>query len=109
MNASSHLTNEVRAFASTGNKEHYDHYWDEVNNEKNRESGIAAMQEIGISSEEQDMINRMSALSNELVPLEEEAMKKVEQGHIQEAIDYVYGADYSASTQQINALKEQFF
>ena len=108
MNASSHLTNEVRAFASTGNKEHYDHYWDEVNNEKNRESGIAAMQEIGISSEEQDMINRMSALSNELVPLEEEAMKKVEQGHIQEAIDYVYGADYSASTQQINALKEQF-
>ena len=66
------------------------------------------MQEIGISSEEQDMINRMSALSNELVPLEEEAMKKVEQGHIQEAIDYVYGADYSASTQQINALKEQF-
>ncbi len=108
MNASSHLTNEVRAFASTGNKEHYDHYWDEVNNEKNRESGIAAMQEIGISSEEQDMINRMSALSNELVPLEEEAMKKVEQGHIQEAIDYVYGADYSVSTQQINALKEQF-
>lgn len=108
MTASSLLTNEVRAFAATGNKEHHDDYWNEVNNEKNRESGIAAMQEIGISSEEQDMINRMSALSNELVPLEEKAMEKVEQGYMQEAIDYVYGTDYNTSIEQINALKEQF-
>lgn len=108
MNASSHLTDEVRAFASTGNKEHYEHYWDEVNNQKNREIGLAAMQKIGITSEEQDMINRMSTISNELVPLEEEAMKKVEQGYMQEAIDYVYGTEYSASIEQINTLKEQF-
>ena len=34
----------------------------------------------------------MSSLSNELVPLEEEAMKEVEQGRMQEAIDYVVAA-----------------
>lgn len=108
MNGSSYLTNEVRAFASTGNREHYNNYWNEVNNLKNRDLGVAAMQEIGITSEEQSMIDNMSSLSNELVPLEEEAMKEVEQGRMQEAIDYVYGVEYNASITKINALKEKF-
>lgn len=73
MNGSAYLTNEVRAFAATGNQEHYDNYWNEINNLKNRDLGVAAMQEIGITSEEQKLIDDMSALSNKLVPLEEEA------------------------------------
>ncbi len=32
MNGSAYLTNEVRAFAATGMQEHYDNYWNEVNN-----------------------------------------------------------------------------
>lgn len=108
MNGSSYLTNEVRAFASTGNKEHYNNYWNEINNLKNRDLGVAAMQEIGITAEEQSMIDNMSSLSNQLVPLEEEAMKEVEQGQMQEAIDYVYGTEYNTSITQINALKEKF-
>ena len=108
MNGSSSLTNEVRAFAATGNQEHYDDYMNEVNNLKNREIGIAAMQEIGITSQEQQMIDNMSSLSDELVPLEEAAMEKVEQGQMQEAINYVYGANYSSSISKINAIKEQF-
>lgn len=74
MNASSFLTNEVRAYAATGNHEYYDAYQDEVNTQKNREGGIAAMQEIGISDEEQAMIDQMSEISDSLVPLEEESM-----------------------------------
>ena len=31
MNGSSYLTNEVRAYAATGDKRHYDNYWEEVN------------------------------------------------------------------------------
>lgn len=108
MNGSSSLTNEVRAFAATGNQEHYDDYMNEVNNLKNREIGVAAMQEIGITSQEQQMIDNMSSLSNELVPLEEAAMEKVQQGQMQEAINYVYGANYSSSISKINAIKEQF-
>lgn len=108
MNASSFLTNEVRAFAATGNREYYDSYMDEVNNQKNREGGIAAMQEIGITDEEQAMIDQMSEISNSLVPLEEEAMEKVELGHMDEALDYVYGTEYSSAIARTNALKEQF-
>ncbi len=108
MNGSAYLTNEVRAFAATGDLQHYENYWNEVNYLKNRDLGVAAMQEIGITEAEQTMIDEMFALSNYLVPLEEQAMKQVEAGNRSEAIDYVYGTDYSTSIAKINALKDQF-
>ncbi|RKI39752.1 methyl-accepting chemotaxis protein [bacterium D16-51] len=108
MNGSAYLTNEVRAFAATGDQKYYDNYWNEVNNLKNRDLGVEAMQEIGITSEEQEMIDSMSGLSNKLVPLEEEAMNEVKAGETERAINYVYGKDYSDSIAEINSLKEQF-
>ena len=50
MNGSAYLTNEVRAYATTGSQEHYDNYWREVNELKNRDIGVANMQEIGITA-----------------------------------------------------------
>ncbi len=108
MNGSSYLTDEVRAFAATGNEEYYNNYENEVNVLKNRDQGVAAMQAIGITPEEQTMIDDMYSLSNSLVPLEEEAMSKVRAGQREEAIEYVYGAQYSVSINKINALKEKF-
>ena len=106
MNGSAYLTNEVRAFAATGDQQHYDNYWSEVNDLQNRDKGVAALQEIGITDEEQGMIDDMFALSNRLVPLEENAMEEVQAGNMAEAVSYVYGTDYSESIAQINALKE---
>lgn len=108
MNGSAYLTNEVRAFASTGDQEHYDNYWNEVNTLKNRDYGLAAMQEIGITESEQAVIDEMSSISNNLVPLEEEAMEQVQAGKREEAIAYVYGEEYKASIAKINSLKEEF-
>ena len=108
MNGSSYLTNEVRAFSATGMQEHYDNYWNEVNTLKNRDQGVAAMQEIGITNEEQSMIDQMSALSNELVPLEEQAMQQVQAGQRNLAVNYVYGDDYNNALAKITSLKEQF-
>lgn len=108
MNGSAYLTNEVRAYAATGEQEHYDNYWNEINTLKNRDQGVAAMQEIGITPEEQGMIDEMSALSNKLVPLEEDAMNNVQENRLQKALDYVYGSEYSSSIAQINSIKEQF-
>ncbi len=108
MNGSAYLTNEVRAFAATGAQQHYDNYWHEVNDLKNREQGIEAMQQIGITKEEQAMVDEMSSISNLLVPLEESAMKKVMMGNRSDGLAYVYGTDYNTSIGQINQLKEQF-
>lgn len=108
MNGSAYLTNEVRAYAATGQQEHYDNYWNEVNNLKNRDIGVANLKEIGITEEEQTMIDEMSALSNELVPLEDQAMENVKSGNKAAAIDYVYGEEYSKSIARINEIKAQF-
>ncbi len=108
MNGSAYLTNEVRAYAATGNKVHYDNYWNEINTLKNRDQGVAAMQEIGLTPEEQAMIDEMSSLSNNLVPLEEGAMEQVQSGQMQEALEYVYGSDYTTVTEHITEIKQQF-
>lgn len=108
MNGSSYLTNEVRAYAATGDQEHYDNYWNEINNLKNRDFGIENMKMIGITKEEERMIEEMSALSNTLVPLEENAMKDVAEGKREEAIAYVYGAEYEDSVAKINQIKTGF-
>ena len=104
MNGSAYLTDEVRAFAATSNQEHYDNYWQEVNELKNRDLGVAALQEIGITDDEQKMIDDMFALSNKLVPLEEESMNQVKAGNKESVIAYVYGNEYSSAIAQINDL-----
>ncbi len=108
MNGSAYLTDEVRAFAATGIREHYDNYFNEINNLKNREQGIAAMQEIGITNEEQSMIDKMSSISNELVPLEKNAMEQAMDGKKEEAVNYVYGTEYNSAITQIRSIKEDF-
>lgn len=108
MKGSSYLTEEARAFAATGLQEHYDNYWNEVNNVKRRDQGVAAMQEIGITEEEQTLINSMYNLSNQLVPLEELAMENTQNGNQRAALEYVYGTEYNAALAQINSLKETF-
>lgn len=108
MNASSYLTNEVRAYSATGEQSNYDNYWNEVNNLKNREAGISNMQEIGITSDENSIIDKMGSLSNELVPLESNAMESVKNGNESAAIEFVYGEEYSKNIAEINSLKTQF-
>ncbi len=108
MNGSALLTNEVRAYAATGDIVHYDNYMKEVNVDKNRESGVDAMKKIGITAEEQKIIDDMAALSNQLVPLEVEAMEKAKNGDIANAINYVYGKEYNDTITKINELKAQF-
>lgn len=108
MNGSSYLTNEVRAYAATGEQEHYDNYWNEINNLKNRDIGIASMKALGLTQEEQSMIDEMSGISNTLVPLEEIAMKDVALGDRNAAMDYVFGDEYSSSIEKINQIKSDF-
>ncbi|MDR0490366.1 MAG: methyl-accepting chemotaxis protein, partial [Oscillospiraceae bacterium] len=108
MEASAYLTNEVRAFASTGNIIHYDNYWNEINVLKNREIGVARMKEIGITPEEQAKITAMMVLSDNLVPLESNAMDWRMEGRTEEALEAVFGKEYEDTIDQIYAIKGEF-
>ena len=108
MNGSANLTNAVRAYAATADQTYYDAYMTEVNELKNRETGVANLREIGITEDEEAMISEMSALSDDLVPLEEKAMTAAAAGRVQEAQVYVFSEKYMTAVDQINQLKTKF-
>lgn len=108
MNASAYLTNEVRSYAATGNKMHFDNYWNEVNTAKNREISVEAMRAIGLSDSESKLIEEMASLSNKLVPLEGEAMEQADAGYTAAALDSVFGPSYEAELTKIHAAQASF-
>jgi len=108
MDGSAYLTSEVRSFAATGNIRHFDNYWNEINNLKNRDIGVANMRAIGITDEEEAEIHAMSSLSNELVPLEDLAMQLTMEGDYETAREMVFGEEYEQTIGKIRAHKTQF-
>ncbi len=108
MNGSAYLTNEVRAYAATGNEVNYNNYWNEVNNLKNRDIGVENMKKIGITPDEQRMIDEMASLSNNLIPLESKAMDMTKEGNKEEAVESVYGTYYQTTIGKINSIKSDF-
>ena len=106
--ASRYLTDEVRSYGTTGNKEHYDNYWYEVNTAKNREFTTGAMKEIGLTAAEQAMIDEVAALSNNLIPLEEQAMAEVEKGNLDGANAILYGTEYVDGITRIKSIVDTF-
>ena len=108
MDGSAYLTNEVRAYAATGDIVHYDNYWNEINVLKNRDIGVANLKEIGITPEEQSKIDAMAALSDNLVPRESDAMDKTKEGLMEEDIEDVYGEYYENTIREIRGIKNEF-
>ncbi|MCL2045635.1 MAG: methyl-accepting chemotaxis protein [Oscillospiraceae bacterium] len=108
MDGSAYLTNEVRAFAATGDIVHYNNYWNEINVLKNRDIGVERLKEIGITQEEQAKIDAMAALSNNLVPLESDAMDMTMAGKMEDAIEAVYGESYERTIREIRGIKNEF-
>ena len=108
MEGSAYLTNEVRAYAATGDRVHYDNYINEVNIAKNRDIAVENMSEIGLTYQEQGLIAEMFAISNFLVPLEIEAMELTAAGDVTGALEAVYGSFYEYWIAGIRANQTEF-
>jgi len=108
MESSAYLTNEVRAYAATGNRVHYDNYWQEVNEAKNRDIGVENMRKIGITHEEEILVDKMFSLSNNLIPLEEESMRFTAEGKTGDALEAVYGSVYRDWIARIRSTQVEF-
>ena len=106
--ASGYLTDEVRAYAATGDMVHYNNYWNEVNVAQRRENSIAKAKEIGLTDEEIRLVDQISEISNSLIPLEEKAMTLATGKRTDDAVDILYGEEYIAGVTQISELIAQF-
>ncbi len=105
---SAYLTNEVRAYAATGEKIHYENYWYEINIAQNKEYYIEQLKELGLMEKELEWIESIATISNNLVPLEKQAMELVAIGEIDEAMDILYGMEYESGVAQIKSIIQKF-
>lgn len=106
--ASAYLTNEVRAYAATGDITRYNNYWREVNTDKNRDKAVAALRELGLTAEEESLISKISNLSNNLIPLEEQAMALTEAGETVEAVRLLNSGSYADGVAEIVSIRNEF-
>ncbi len=105
--ASKTLTYNIQSYAVTGDERYYDGYMKELSEDKNREQAIAALEDCGLKESEWTSLNQIAAMSNELVPLEEQAIAHVQAGDLEAAQACVFSAQYGNSVDQINGQTDE--
>ena len=101
------LTSEVQSYAVTGKSIYCDNYYKELEVDKNRDVAIAGLRKNDITEEELKGSDEIAAMSNELVPLEVEAIEKASQGDLIGAMSLVFGDEYETTVQKINAYTDE--
>ena len=105
--ASKTLTYNIQSYAVTGDERYYDGYMKELSEDKNRDQAIAALEDCGLKESEWTSLNQIAAMSNELVPLEEQAIAHVQAGDLEAAQACVFSAQYGNSVDQINVQTDE--
>jgi methyl-accepting chemotaxis protein len=100
------LTTAVQSYAVSGNQMYYDAYMKELNTDKNRDIAWAGLEANDIKDYEWEELREIASLSNNLVPLEEDAMAAVSAGDVVSAMEFVFGEEYSNTIQKINSLTD---
>lgn len=100
--ASKTLTYDIQSYAVTGEQSYYDGYMKELNEDKNRERALATLEKCALKESEWTSLNQIAEMSNQLVPLEEQAIAYVHAGDLEAAQACVFSAEYGNSVAQIN-------
>lgn len=100
--ASKTLTYYIQSYAVTGEQKYYDGYMKELNEDKNREQALEDLKDCGLRDGEWTSLNRIAAMSDQLVPLEQEAIAYVQAGDQESAQACVFSTEYGNSVDQIN-------
>lgn len=75
--ASKTLTYDIQSYAVTGDQKYYDGYMQELNQDKNREHAIETLKKCSLKEDEWTSLNAIASMSDELVPLEKQAIAYV--------------------------------
>lgn len=101
------LTYEVRSYAVTGEQKYADAYRKELNEDRNREKARETLQTCGLTKQEWASLDEIASLSENLVPLEENAIEAAGRGDLQEAQKQVFSPEYGDAVDQINAMTDE--
>ena len=109
--ASDYLTTQARLYATTGNKEYYDNYWNEVNNTKSRDKAVESLVRLGVPAEILTYVEKAKGDSDALIKLEEASFEAVAAGDLQKAAQLMNSREYEAGkekiTQSLNTFEDE--
>jgi len=71
------LTFDVQSYVVTGKQEYYNAYMKELNEDKNREKAVETLKSCGLTESEWANLNQIASMSENLVPLEKDAMEAI--------------------------------
>ena len=100
--ASKTLTYDIQSYAVTGDQSYYDGYMKELNEDKNREQALKTLEKCDLKENEWTSLNQIASMSDQLVPLEQEAIAHVQAGDLEAAQACVFSAEYGNSVALIN-------
>lgn len=103
---SKNLTTALQSYVATGDSVYYDNYMKELNEDKNRDIAWEGLKENDITDAEWATFEKIAALSEGLVPLEEEAFRLGKEGKIDEASAIVFGEEYIAVAGEMRTLMD---
>ena len=105
---SNRLTQQAGSFLITEDMKYFDTFWYEVNTVKSRETSILELKELGLTKEEEQMIDGLVAISNEQKTLESQVMTYVMNGESEKAKDIIISREYSEKIAEIERITQEF-
>lgn len=96
------LTSTVQSYAVTSDEQFYNAYHKELNEDKNREKAWAILEKGSLTDSEWTELKEIDAMSDGLVPLEEQAFESAKKGDNQTAIKAVFGNEYNSTVTKIS-------
>ncbi len=100
------LTFDVQSYVVTGKQEYYNAYMKELNEDKNREKAVETLKSCGLTESEWANLNQIASMSENLVPLEKDAMAYVQNGDLISAQACVFSTEYENTVEKINHLTD---
>lgn len=101
------LTTAVRCYSVTGDQKYYDAYRKELSEDQNREKARETLKKCGLTEDEWASLDEIASLSENLVPVEEDAFAHAQSGDMAEAQSHVFSEEYGAAVDRITQLTDE--
>lgn len=108
LKTSDYMTNLVRFYAVTGDKQYLDAYWKEVNETQTRDKTLQNMKNIGIPQYVLLNAEKGKQASDELIKLEEKSFEAQKNGSREKAMSIVLGPEYAKEKEIVDGYLHNF-
>jgi len=105
--ASADLTQWSRSYSVTGNRQHYDAFWNEIDIVQRRENAVTVFEMYNAPQSELDLIQRVFDIDNTLAELDDAAFEAVAAGNTELAVQIIYGPEYEETRLRIISTLDQ--